>query len=66
MSFYIFNGLIYHQRTLRNLENHTCSFSTVNVGPLVNLIHFMHNPSAEEYPNHRVIVEKRFYINIDD
>ena len=45
MSLYIFDGLIYHQRTLRVLENHSCSFSIINVqGPLVNLIYFMYYP----------------------
>ena len=66
MSLYIFHGLIYHQRTSRDLENHPCNFSIINVILLiVNLIHFMHNPLLAEHPNQRAIVEKILYISID-
>ena len=30
-SLYIFYGLLYHQRTFRDLENNPCSFSIINV-----------------------------------
>ena len=30
MSLYIFDGLLYHQRTLEDLEKHLCSFSVIN------------------------------------
>ena len=62
MILFIFDGLIYHQRTSRDLENHPCSFATTNLKIACD---FMHNPLVAEYPNQRAIVEKRFYISID-
>ena len=50
----------------RDLENHLCSFSIINVqGKPMNHIHFMHYPLVAEYPDQQAIVEKRFYVSID-
>ena len=54
-NLYIFDGLIYHQSTSKDLENHPCSFSIIIVRTV----------RIAEHPNQRAIVEKSLYRSID-
>lgn len=65
MNLYIFNGLICHQRSLADIENHHSSLSIINVRSTREFYYFMHYPPIAEHPNQRTVVEKRFYKNID-
>ena len=59
MSLYIFDGLIYHHRTVRDLENYPCSFSIANVRTARKCFsHFMHYSSLAEHPKQGSIVNK--------